>query len=46
VGDSAESIYIAPGTRTLLIVNYFDPTSDIFAAIPKARLLNRFCCGE
>jgi hypothetical protein len=46
VGDSAESIYIAPGTRTLLIVNYFDPTSDIFAAIPKARLRNRFCCGD
>jgi hypothetical protein len=30
----------------LLIVNYFDPTSDIFAAIPEARLRNRFCCGE
>jgi len=33
VGDSAESFYIAPGTPTLLIVNYLDPTSDIFAAI-------------
>jgi hypothetical protein len=46
VGDSAESIYIASAMRTLLIVNYFALTSDIFAVIPKARLRNRFCCGD
>jgi hypothetical protein len=41
VGDSAESIYIASATRTLLIVNYFALTGDIFAVIAKARLRNR-----
>jgi hypothetical protein len=46
VGDSAESIYIASAMRTLLIVNYFTLTSNIFAVIPKARLRNGFCCGD